>query len=212
MDKNSSRTKTLKKLMQENIIPHPFSVSKKQRTQLNNHGSFLVWFTGLSGSGKSTIANALEKELNEMRIRTYLLDGDTIRKGLNSNLSFSPEDRKENIRRIAEVSNLMIESGLVVLSAFISPYKIDRELVKLTVKKENFIQIFIDTPLAVCKTRDPKGLYVKAEKGLIKNFTGISAPYETPENPDLKIDTTTTDIAEAVKLIIQKINPKLELI
>ena len=198
--------------MQKNIIPNQFSVSKNQRSQLNNHGSFLIWFTGLSGSGKSTIANALEKELHKMNIRTYLLDGDNVRKGLNSDLSFSPADRRENIRRIAEVSSLMIDGGLVVLSAFISPYKNDREFVKNTVKDENFIQIFVDTPLAVCKTRDPKGFYIKAEKGLIKNFTGISAPYETPENPDLKIDTTTTGITEAVKLIIQKIKPKLELI
>jgi len=198
--------------MQKNIIPNQFSVSKNQRSLLNNHGSFLIWFTGLSGSGKSTIANALEKELHKMNIRTYLLDGDNVRKGLNSDLSFSPADRRENIRRIAEVSSLMIDGGLVVLSAFISPYKNDREFVKNTVKDENFIQIFVDTPLAVCKTRDPKGFYIKAEKGLIKNFTGISAPYETPENPDLKIDTTTTGIAEAVKLIIQKIKPKLELI
>ena len=143
--------------MQKNIIPNQFSVSKNQRSQLNNHGSFLIWFTGLSGSGKSTIANALEKELHKMNIRTYLLDGDNVRKGLNSDLSFSPADRRENIRRIAEVSSLMIDGGLVVLSAFISPYKNDREFVKNTVKNENFIQIFVDTPLAVCKNRDPKG-------------------------------------------------------
>ncbi len=198
--------------MQKNIIPNQFSVSKNQRSQLNNHGSFLIWFTGLSGSGKSTIANALEKELHKMNIRTYLLDGDNVRKGLNSDLSFSPADRRENIRRIAEVSSLMIDGGLVVLSAFISPYKNDREFVKNTVKNENFIQIFVDTPLAVCKNRDPKGLYIRAENGLIKDFTGVNAPYECPESPDLKIDTTKTDITQAVKMIINKIKPKLELI
>ncbi len=196
--------------MQENIIPHQFIVSKKDRCKLNKHNSFLIWFTGLSGSGKSTIANALESRLNSNGIHTYLLDGDNVRKGLNKDLTFSPEDRTENIRRIAEVSNLMIDAGLVVLSAFVSPYKKDRLKVKSTVKEVNFVEIFIDTPLEVCVERDTKGLYAKAKKGEIKDFTGINAPYEKPENPALIIDTSKVTINKAVEMILKTIKPKLD--
>lgn len=196
--------------MQENIIPHQFCVSKADRNKLNGHGSFLIWFTGLSGSGKSTIANALENKLNAKGIHTYLLDGDNVRKGLNEDLSFSPEDRTENMRRIAEVSNLMIDAGLVVLSAFVSPYKKDRFVVKSKVKDINFVEIFVNTSLEECIRRDTKGLYAKAQKGLIKDFTGINAPYEAPDHPDVTIDTLEVSINEAVEKIIKVIEPKLE--
>ncbi len=198
--------------MQENIIPHQFCVTKKQRNKLNKHASFLIWFTGLSGSGKSTIANALENKLNDKAIHTYLLDGDNVRKGLNEDLTFSPDERTENIRRIAEVSNLMIDAGLVVLSAFVSPYKKDRMMVKSKVKDVNFVEVFIDTPLEECIKRDTKGLYAKAKKGLIKDFTGINAPYEAPENPNLIIDTSKITLDEAVNMILNIIEPKLEIL
>ena len=143
--------------MKENIISHQFNIGQEQRCELNKHNSFLLWFTGLSGSGKSTIANDVEKALHIKGIRTYTLDGDNVRKGLNNNLTFSPEDRKENIRRIAEVANLMIDSGLVVLAAFVSPYKEDREMIKNTVDGVNFVEIFVDTPLEECERRDEIG-------------------------------------------------------
>ncbi len=194
----------------ENIIPHQFNISQKQRFKQNGHHAFLLWFTGLSGSGKSTIANALEVELHRKGIHTYTLDGDNVRRGLNSNLAFSPEDRKENIRRIAEVANLMIDAGLVVLAAFVSPYKEDRKMIKNTVKDVNFVEVFVDTPIEECERRDVKGLYAKARKGLIKDFTGVNAPYEAPENPDIHIDTTKVTVVESVKLILKKIEPKLD--
>lgn len=197
--------------MQENIIPHSFGVSVNERRILKKHNSFLMWFTGLSGSGKSTVANAVELALHNQGIHTYTLDGDNVRKGLNNDLTFAPEDRTENIRRIAELANLFVDSGTVVLAAFVSPYKKDREMIKNVVKDVNFVEIFIDTPIEECERRDVKGLYAKARKGLIKDFTGVNAPYEAPENPDVRIDTTQHSVAEAAQIVINAIAEKLEL-
>lgn len=196
--------------MQQNIIRHNFNVSKEERQRSNNHNSFLLWFTGLSGSGKSTIANIVEHELFKCGIHTYTLDGDNIRKGINKDLSFSPSDRSENIRRIAEISSLMLDSGLVVLAAFVSPYKKDREYIREIVDENNFFEIFINTSVEECERRDVKGLYKKARLGEIKNMTGISAPYEAPENPFIEINTEEQTIEEAVALILEKIKPKLD--
>lgn len=197
--------------MEENIISHLYKVSKKDRFEANNHNSFLIWFTGLSGSGKSTIANIVEQELWKKGIKTYTLDGDNIRKGLNKDLSFSPLDRAENIRRIAEVSNLMIDAGIVVLAAFVSPYKKDRENIKNIVKDTNFVEVYVNTSIQECERRDVKGLYKKARAGEIKNFTGISAPYEVPVHPDVEVNTEDLSIDESVKKIIKYITPKLSL-
>lgn len=197
--------------MQENITPHSYKVSLKDRRKLNQHNSFLLWFTGLSGSGKSTIANVVEYELHKQGIKTYTLDGDNVRKGLNNDLTFSPEDRTENIRRIAEASNLMIGAGIVVLAAFVSPYKKDRENIKSIVKDVNFVEIYINTSIEECERRDVKGLYKKARAGEIENMTGISAPYEAPENPDIEIKTENESIERAVHKIIEHITPKLKL-
>ncbi|MFT6048942.1 MAG: adenylylsulfate kinase [Patiriisocius sp.] len=195
--------------MNKNVFAHTYEVSVKERSQLKGHKGLVLWFTGLSGSGKSTIANALEKQLVAQKIHTYTLDGDNVRKGLNNNLAFSPEDRVENIRRIAEVSKLMLDAGLLVLSAFVSPYSKDREGVRSAVGAENFIEIYINTPLSVCEKRDVKGLYAKARKGEIKDFTGISAPYEAPINPDIEIKTEELTIDESVAKILKNIEQKL---
>jgi adenylylsulfate kinase len=197
--------------MKKNIIPHNYQVSVNDRRKLNQHNSFLLWFTGLSGSGKSTIANAVECELHKQGIKTYTLDGDNVRKGLNNDLSFSPQDRTENIRRIAETASLMIDAGMVVLAAFVSPYKKDRENIKNIVKDVNFVEVYVNTSVEECERRDVKGLYKKARAGEIKNMTGISAPYEAPKNPDIEIHTETVIIAKAVKKIIDYIKPKLKL-
>ncbi|MDC7999114.1 adenylyl-sulfate kinase [Gilvibacter sediminis] len=197
--------------MQENVIPHQFGVNRENRESLNGHKSFLIWFTGLSGSGKSTVANAVEEALHKQGVHTYTLDGDNIRKGINSDLTFAPEDRSENIRRIAEIANLFVDAGTVVLAAFVSPYKKDREMVKSVVKDYNFVEVFVDTSIEECERRDVKGLYAKARQGLIKDFTGVNAPYEAPENPDLRIDTTQTDINESAALVLQAVASKLEL-
>lgn len=197
--------------MKENIIAHNFSIKKQDRISLNSHGAFLIWFTGLSGSGKSTIANAVEKALHTKAIHTYLLDGDNVRQGINSNLSFSPEDRSENIRRIGEIANLMIDAGLVVLASFVSPYTEDREKVKSIVGFDNFVEIFVNTSVEECERRDVKGLYAKARKGEIENFTGVNAPYEKPMNPDIEVLTTEASVDEIVAVILKKITDKIEL-
>lgn len=197
--------------MQENIIPHEFSITSSDRSGMKGHNSFLIWFTGLSGSGKSTIANAVERELVNLGVHTYTLDGDNVRKGLNNNLSFSPEDRTENIRRIAEVANLMVDAGLVVLAAFVSPYREDRANIRNIVGADRFVEVFVNTPLEECERRDVKGLYAKARAGEIKNFTGINAPYEQPEQADIEIDTTKLTVDEAVQKIVQFADPKLTL-
>ncbi len=197
--------------MKENIIRHSYEVSKPQRQKLLNQNSFLLWFTGLSGSGKSTIANALEYKLHQEGYKTYALDGDNIRKGINNDLTFSPEDRKENIRRIAEVSNLLVDAGVVVLAAFVSPYKKDRENIARIVGNDNFVEIFVNTSLEECEKRDVKGLYKKARAGEIKNFTGINAPYEAPDSPDVEIITDGLSIEECVIKIYDKIKPKLKI-
>lgn len=169
------------------IVKHKYKITVEDRNHQKKHKSFLIWFTGLSGSGKSTLADQLEQLLISKGIHTYVLDGDNIRKGVNNDLDFSPEHRRENIRRIAEISKLFIDAGVVVLAAFISPYKDDRELVAQTVGKSNFIEVFVNTSLQECKKRDGKGLYSKAEQGLISNFTGVTAPYEAPMHPDITI-------------------------
>lgn len=197
--------------MKENIISHSYQISKKDRETGNKHKSLLLWFTGLSGSGKSTIANAVEQELYKLDVKTYTLDGDNIRKGINNDLTFTPQDRTENIRRIAEVANLMLDAGLVVLAAFVSPYKKDRENIRSIVKDVNFVEIFINTSLEECERRDVKGLYKKARAGEIKNMTGISAPYEVPENPDIEVETEEKAIDEAVQYIMNRVKPKLKL-
>lgn len=195
--------------MQKNIVKHSYSVNLDSRKKLKQHQPLLLWFTGLSGSGKSTIANCVEQELHKNSIHTYTLDGDNIRKGLNSDLSFSPEDRTENIRRIAETAHLMMDAGLVVLAAFVSPYRIDRDHIRNVVGHNNMIEIYINTSVEECERRDVKGLYKKARKGEIKNMTGISAPYESPLHADIQINTEEITVIEAAKQIITFINPKL---
>ena len=183
------------------IIPHKYSVSKQDREQQNGHKGHVLWFTGLSGSGKSTVASAVERELYQMGYRTFILDGDNVRAGLNSDLDFSAQSREENIRRIAHVSALMKDAGLIVLSAFVSPYAKDRDFVR-SASNNDFSEIFISTPLEVCEQRDVKGLYAKARAGEISNFTGISAPFEKPANPELDVPTHTMSIEDATNMVV----------
>jgi len=197
--------------MEKNIVKQTYSVSLESRKKLKQHQPLLLWFTGLSGSGKSTIADCVEEELYKYKIHTYTLDGDNIRKGLNCDLSFSPEDRAENIRRIAETAHLMMDAGLVVLAAFVSPYQRDRDNIRNIVGHNNMVEIYINTSIEECERRDVKGLYTKARKGEIKNMTGISAPYESPLYPDIQINTEEVTVVEATKQIINFIKPKLPL-
>lgn len=185
-----------------NITWHDSEVTKAQRHERNGHKSVVIWFTGLSGSGKSTISVALEKALFEQNITSYRLDGDNIRHGLNQNLGFSPEDRKENIRRIGEVGKLMVDAGVVTMTAFISPYEEDRNTVRDILEEGEFIEVFTKCSLDECESRDPKGLYKKARSGEIKEFTGINAPYEEPSNPEIVIDTENESVEESVEKIV----------
>ena len=188
--------------MSKNIVWHKAQVTKQDRTKLTAQKPCILWFTGLSGSGKSTIANALEEVLHNNGNFTYLLDGDNVRHGLNSNLGFDDTSRVENIRRVGEVAKLFVESGQIVLTAFISPFREDRELVRNLVEKDEFIEVFIDTPLVVCEGRDPKGLYKKARAGEIKDFTGIDSPYESPKKVDIHIKNDKISIEKACEQIV----------
>ncbi len=199
-------------MVEDNNI-HPIFdkiLTREDREKLLRHRAKVIWFTGLSGSGKSTLASALEKELYAMGIHCKLLDGDNIRTGLNNNLGFTEEDRKENIRRIAEVCKLFLNAGIITLSAFVSPTNDIRELAKNIIGEEDFIEVFVNPPLTVCEKRDVKGLYEKARRGEIKDFTGISAPFEAPDYPDLNIDTSIYSVKECVEKILNLILPLIK--
>jgi bifunctional enzyme CysN/CysC len=185
-----------------NISWHKMSINKKTRSELNSQKPCVVWFTGLSGSGKSTIANILEQKLHTIGKRTYLLDGDNVRHGLNKDLGFTDTDRVENIRRVAEVSKLMVDAGLITLVSFISPFKSERQMARDLLSSDEFFEIFVNTPLEECEKRDPKGLYKKARAGELKNFTGIDSLYEEPENPDIILDTASSNAEELTDQII----------
>ena len=195
-----------------NVVKHNYKTTKSQRELQHGHKAYLLWFTGLSGSGKSTLANLVEVALHNKGLSTYILDGDNIRKGINKDLNFAPEDRTENIRRIAEISNLMLDAGVLTLAAFVSPYIKDREEVKQIVGADNFIEIYVNTSLEECERRDVKGLYKKARAGEIKNMTGISSPYEKPQNPNIEIKTRQESLEESVTKIMKFIRPKLTLL
>jgi len=180
----------------KNIVWHAATISKQDRHRMNGHKSAVLWYTGLSGAGKSTLANKVEEKLFERGIHTYVLDGDNIRHGLNKGLGFSTEDRKENIRRIGEVAKLFVDAGAFVSTAFISPYREDRDMVRQLVQDGEFIEVYVNAPLEICEERDPKGLYKKARAGEIKNFTGIDDPYEAPEDAELVIYTGKRSLEE----------------
>ena len=185
-----------------NIIYHQASVTRQRRNKLNNHRSVVLWFTGLSGSGKSTLAHSLEEKLFQKGCKTFVLDGDNVRHGLNSNLDFSKAGRTENIRRISEVSKLMLESGLIVMTAFISPINKDRGEARQLISNEDFIEIYCKASIETCETRDVKGLYRRARAGEITNYTGIDSPYEVPKNPELTIDTDNQSLEGSVSTIL----------
>ncbi|MEZ9903883.1 adenylyl-sulfate kinase [Vibrio breoganii] len=187
----------------QNIVWHQASVTREQRQQLKGHKPAVLWFTGLSGSGKSTIANAVELKLNQLSAHSYLLDGDNVRHGLNKDLGFSDEDRIENIRRIGEVAKLFVDSGSLVLTAFISPFIQDREQVRSLLPEGEFVEVFVDTPIETCELRDPKGLYKKARKGEIKHFTGLTSDYEAPQFAEIHLKTDQQSIEESAEQVVQ---------
>ena len=188
--------------MDNNTFFHKPIITKSERRNANRHASFIIWLTGLSGSGKSTIAYSVEERLYRRGMKTYVLDGDNVRKGLNSNLGFSMEDREENIRRIGEVAKLFVDAGIVVITAFISPYEKDRALARSIVDPNEFCEVYIKCPLEVCEQRDVKGLYKKARQGALKNFTGLDDPYEEPRHPELIIETAKASVGESVNQLL----------
>ena len=191
-----------------NIVWHEASVDRAARADKRGHRSAILWFTGLSGSGKSTLANAVNAALFERGLTTYVLDGDNVRHGLCKDLGFSDADREENIRRIGEVAKLFLDAGVIVLTAFVSPFRADRDKARDLVEEGDFFEIFCAADLDVCESRDPKGLYAKARSGAIKEFTGISSPYEAPDAPELKIDTGAEELAESVEMVIKALQDK----
>ncbi len=195
-----------------NIFFHSHNVNREKREKAAGHKGMLVWCTGLSGSGKSTVANDLEEKLFELGIRTYILDGDNIRTGLNKDLGFGDDDRIENIRRIGEIAKLFVDAGVVVITAFISPFRSERKSVIENIGVENVLQVYVNAPIEVCEQRDVKGLYAKARAGEIKNFTGIDSPFESPENPDVEVNTDREDLATSTSKILEKLLPKIKLI
>ena len=186
-----------------NITWHEAAVTVEDREKLLNQKGCVIWFTGLSGSGKSTLANAVEQILHQQQHHTYVLDGDNVRHGLNKNLGFSPADREENIRRIGEVAKLFTDAGTIVMTAFISPYRVDRDQARALIAANRFVEVFVDCPLEICEERDTKGLYKKARAGEIKEFTGISAPYEPPLNPEVTVNTDILSIEECAQAVVE---------
>ena len=191
--------------MSTNLVWHAHKVSRADRAAQKKQKPAIIWLTGLSGSGKSTLANALEGELFRSGQHSYLLDGDNVRMGLNKNLGFTDADRVENIRRIGEVAKLFADAGLIAITAFISPFRADRDLVRALVAPGEFFEVYVKAPLAICEQRDPKGLYKKARAGQIKQFTGIDSPYEEPTNPELVIDTDTQSLEQSTQLLLSKL-------
>lgn len=200
-----------KEIRKNNVVWHKQEVTREMRNKLNGHKSIVVWLTGLPSSGKSTIAHAVEKKLYEKGIRTYTFDGDNIRHGLCSDLGFSEKEREENLRRIAEVVKLFLDAGIVVLAAFVSPFKKHREKVKQIIGEKDFYEVYCKCPVEICEIRDPKGMYAKARAGEIKEYTGISSPYEEPENPDLILDTHLLTVEEAARKLFDFIVNKISL-
>lgn len=185
-----------------NVVWHHATVTRDRREELNGHRAMVVWFTGLSGAGKSTVAHAVEEALHRNGHRTFVLDGDNVRHGLCADLGFSQPDRRENLRRVGEMAKLFVEAGVITLTAFISPIQADRAYVRRIIGADNFVEIGVSCPLEVCEQRDVKGIYRRARAGEIKEFTGISAPYEPPESPALVLDTSTTPLADCVRLVL----------
>ena len=211
LDRRKEKIDRLKraKTVAENIISHEFKIDQEKRKTLLCQKPLLIWFTGLSGSGKSTMANLLEAELYASGFKTSILDGDNLRKGLCKDLTFTEEDRVENIRRVGEVSKLFMDAGLIVLSSFVSPFQKDRERVKQLVGADSFVEVFVDCPLKICEQRDVKGLYQKAREGKIKNFTGIDSPFEKPMNPDVILKTAEEDPKNLLNKLLEFVEPKI---